>query len=43
MGYSRDLSDKERDLIQHHFATGKYGSWARRSLVGGVLYSLDKL
>lgn len=41
MGYPSDLRDKDWELIEHHFAMGKYGNRAihsRRSLVNGILY-----
>ena len=41
MGYPSDLTDKQWELIQHHFETGNYGKSRKhdkRTLTNGVFY-----
>jgi len=38
MGYPTDLTDKEWDLIKHHFVRNRQRKYDKRTLVNAVLY-----
>ena len=38
MGYQTDLTDKEWDMIKHHFVGGRKRKYEKRTLVNAVLY-----